>query len=310
MAFYSVVIPVKDEAQSLKILYKELKSILSSLDRPYEIIFIDDGSIDKSVEAMTKLQNTDKQIKIIKLRGNFGKSAALSKGFEETKGKIIIMLDADLQDNPREIPKLLAKLDEGYDLISGWRRKRLDSPTKRISSYLFNRGTALISGVTLHDFNCGLKVLRSEVAKEVYLHGELHRFIPVLAAKKQFKVGEVKIAHRTRRFGESKYGKFGIGRGWKAAVDLLTSIFLSDYATKPAHFFGKIGLPLLLIGFILDLYVTYVKVTTGTTQGKIPLLLAGILLIIMGIQLLSTGLIAEMITHYFMRDKRFHQENT
>ena len=303
MTFFSVVIPVKDEAQSLPILYNELTYVLEKLDKPYEVIFIDDGSIDSSNQTLSKIKRKDTRVKLISFRANFGKSAALAAGFKAAQGKTIIMLDADLQDNPAEIPKLLAVLDKGYDLVSGWRYKREDISTKKISSFFFNKGTEILSGVILHDFNCGLKVLKKEVANELYLYGELHRFIPVLAAKKKFKVGEVKVSHRSREFGESKYGKFGIGRSWKGIMDLFTSIFLSDYASKPAHFFGKLGLPLFGIGFFMDLYVVYIKLTTGTTQSKTPLLLAGILFMVLGLQLLSTGLIAEMITYYFYHRK-------
>lgn len=306
MTFFSVVTPVKDETQSLPILYKELKHVLDTLGKSYEIIFIDDGSTDTSYETLQILKKKDSRIKLISFRASFGKSAALAAGFEKAQGKILIMLDADLQDNPVEIPGLLAELDKGNDLVSGWRHKRIDSFTKKISSFFFNKGTAVLSGVALHDFNCGLKVLKKEVANELYLHGELHRFIPVLAARKKFKVGEVKVSHRIRKFGESKYGKFGIGRSWKGIVDLSTTIFLSDYASKPAHFFGKVGLPLFAIGLFMDIYVVYIKIITGTTQGKTPLLLAGILFMVLGLQLLSTGLIAEMIAYYFYQRKERH----
>lgn len=303
MTFFSVVIPVKDETQSLPILYKELRGVLEDLNKSFEIIFVNDGSVDTSEETLKTLKKRDSHISVISFRASFGKSAALAAGFEKAQGKIIIMLDADLQDNPVEIPRLLAELDRGYDLVSGWRHKRNDSLTKKISSFFFNRGTAFLSGVTLHDFNCGLKVLKKQVASELYLYGELHRFIPVLASKRKFRVTEVQTSHRPRQFGMSKYGKFGIARSWKAIVDLLTSIFLSDYASKPAHFFGKLGLPLFTIGFLMDLYVVYIKMITGTTQGKIPLLLAGVLFMVLGLQLLSTGLIAEMITYYFHQQK-------
>lgn len=298
MISYSVVIPIKDEEQSLRILYKELKDVFNRLDKPYEIIFIDDGSTDNSAQIINNLQKDDENVKLIKLRANFGKSFALDQGFQKAQGEIVIILDADLQDDPNEIPKLIKKLDEGYDFVNGWRKDRKDTLTKRVSSALFNKGTTLLSGVKLHDFNCGLKVFRRDVAQNLHLRGELHRFIPVLAAKNKFKVTEVAVNHRNRRFGISKYGKLGIRRGWKGMLDLLTAIFITDYLAKPAHFFGGIGLILFSIGFIMDAYVSYIRLTTGTTQAKIPLLLAGILFIILGIQLISTGLIAEMITHF------------
>lgn len=292
---FSFVIPVKDEQESLPIFYKELLTIISSLKKSYEIIFIDDGSTDDSYQKMLELQRSNSHIKIIRFRGNFGKSAALSAGFSQAVGKIVVTLDADLQDDPSEIPHMIAKLAEGYDVVCAWRKIRKDSLSKKISSYLFNKGTIFISGVKLHDFNSGLKVYKNEVIKELHLHGELHRFIPILAAKLKFKVTEIPVNHRERKFGKSK---FGVERSWKGIVDLITIIFLTDYANKPAHFFGKIGLFFFIAGLLMDGYVTYVKITTGSTQDKIPLLLAGILFILLGVQLISTGLIAEMISHF------------
>lgn len=304
MISYSVVVPLKDEAQSLSQLHPEVSEVLKRLGKPYEIIYVDDGSSDNSPRVLSHLKKEDPHVRVITFRTNFGKSEALNAGFRAAGGSTIITLDADLQDDPHEIPQLLNKLKEGYDLVIGWRRVRQDRPVKKLSSSFFNLSAALISGVKLHDINCGLKVLTKEVADNIYLYGELHRFLPILAAKRKFRVAEVVVAHRPRRFGVSKYGKLGLGRGWRGMVDLLTSIFVSDYAAKPAHFFGKIGLVLFLIGFVMDAYVTYLKVTTGTTQGKIPLLLAGILFLILGIQLLSTGLIAEMITYYFRSQRK------
>ena len=243
MANISVVIPINNEEESLPSLYGELYTVLKKLNANYEIIFINDGSTDKSQEVLNNLKKQDSNIKIIKFRANFGKSAALSAGFEKATKATIIMLDADLQDDPKEIPKLLNKLNEGYDLVSGWRANRSDTGIKKISSILFNNGTRLISGIQLHDFNCGLKVLSKDVADELYLHGELHRYIPVLAAKKKFRVAEVAVNHRFRKFGKSKYG---FGRSWRSILDLLTTIFISDYSTKPAHFFGMPGLFLVV----------------------------------------------------------------
>ncbi|MDP3940672.1 MAG: glycosyltransferase family 2 protein [bacterium] len=294
----SIIIPVKDEEQSLPVLYKELLSVFGQQEN-VEMIFVDDGSIDDSYDVLKSLQKKDKRITIIKFRGNFGKSAALNAGFAKAKHETIAMMDADLQDDPSEIPKLLQILQDGYDLVSGWRRKRSDSPVKRMSSYFFNRGTVFITGVRLHDFNCGLKVMKKKIAQSLNLHGELHRFIPILAAKMKFKVTEVEVIHRKRRFGTSK---FGLERSWRGMLDLLTIIFISDYATKPAHFFGRVGLLLVLVGGAFDGYVTFLKITTGSTQDKIPLFLAGMLFIVVGVQLLSTGLIAEMVAHYLSRD--------
>lgn len=301
MISLSAIIPVKDEEGSIPQLYEELSSVLKKNTHRYEIIFIDDGSVDKSLKVIEKIKKGDKRVNAISFRGNFGKSAALSAGFEKAKYDTIITLDADLQDDPNEIPKLVKKLSEGYDLVGGWRKNRIDPISKKISSLFFNKGTVIISGVKLHDFNCGLKILKKNVANSLHLHGELHRFIPILAAKMKFKIAEIEVHHRPRQYGMSK---FGFGRSWRGIVDLLTTIFITDFATKPAHFFGKIGLIFFLIGVIMDGYVTFLKITTGSTQDKIPLLLAGILFILLGVQLLSTGLIAEMISHYFAKNDR------
>ena len=294
----SVVVPLHNEAESLPTFHKELVSVLASLRQPYEIIYVNDGSTDDSPTILRALTEKDNRVHVITLRANFGKSEALAAGFRVANGDTMVTLDADLQDDPAEIVKLLRKLSEGFDLVSGWRLHRKDTITKRTSSLLFNWGTSLLTGVHLHDANCGLKAFRREVAEEIPLYGELHRFIPVLAAKKRFRVTEVPVRHRPRLYGVSKYGW---ERSWRGVLDLLTTVFLTDYSTKPAHFFGRIGLVLFLLGFIMDGYVTYIKLTTGTTGGRIPLLLAGILCMVLGVQLFSTGLIAEMITHYFLR---------
>lgn len=304
MTYYSIIIPLKDEDRSLPVLYSELTRVFSKMDRDYEMIFVDDGSTDNSFQTLESLAKTDKKIEIIKLRANFGKSYALDQGFKKAKGEIIITLDADLQDDPNEIPKMIEKLNEGYDLVNGWRKNRRDSIVKKFSSSLFNYGTALIAGVYLHDFNCGLKVFKKTVADELYLRGELHRFIPVLAHKRKFKVTEIAVNHRGRKFGQSKYGKLGLTRSWKGIVDLLTAIFVTDYISKPGHFFGIIGLIFFFVGLVMDSYVAYIRITTGTTQAKIPLLLAGVLFILLGIQLISTGLIAEMISHSLSQKRK------
>ncbi|MBI5449586.1 glycosyltransferase family 2 protein [Candidatus Gottesmanbacteria bacterium] len=292
----SVIIPVYNEEQSLPILHKELISALEKIGYTFEILYVDDGSTDRSQNILRRLTNP--RVHLITFRANFGKSEALAVGFRTVKGRYIITMDADLQDDPTQIKLLLDKLICGYDLVSGWRVKREDTKTKKISSFLFNRGTSLLSGVNLHDANCGLKIFTKEVADQISLYGELHRFIPILAAKKKFRVAELPIHHRKRKFGVSKYGW---ERGWRGIIDLFTTLFVTDYATKPAHFFGKIGLLLFIIGFIMDGYVTALKIFTGTTQGRIPLFLAGILCMVLGVQLLSTGLIAEMMTYYFLR---------
>lgn len=300
----SFVIPVKDEAASLPVLYTELLSVIKNLHQNYEIIFINDGSTDRTKEVLNSLSRKNSHLSTFHFRANFGKSEALAYGFSRSRGDIIIMLDADLQDNPTDIPILLNKLKEGYDLVVGWRKKRKDNLIKKISSLLFNSGTRWLSKVNLHDYNCGLKVLKREVANQLHLHGELHRFIPVLAAKLKYKVTEIPVRHRFRRFGVSK---FGIGRSWRAVIDLLTVLFLTHYEGKPAHFFGLFGFLLAFVGFIFNAYVAYIRITTGTTGNHIPLLLAGILFMMVGFQLISIGLIAEMITNYRKNNPTYEQ---
>ena len=297
----SIVIPVKDEEESLPIFYKQLMLVLQKLRKPYEIIFIDDGSIDRSWQIMQNLKKKDRNITVVKFRANFGKSAALAVGFELATGDVVITLDADLQDDPKEIPAFLKKLADGFDFVIGWRHTRHDTLGKRLSSKLFNAGTSLLANVQLHDFNCGLKAMKKDVAKEITLYGELHRFLPVLAAKRHFSVTELPVKHHSRTYGISKYG---FERSWKGIIDLATTLFLTSFSTKPAHFFSTIGLVLFTLGFGMDFYVTLLKITTGTTQGKIPLLLAGILCMVLGVQLISTGLIAEMIVN--MHRTKYH----
>lgn len=297
----SVVVPVKDEAPSLPLLFSQLRKALHKLRKSYEILFVDDGSTDTSHQVLLQIKKKNAHVRIIRFRTNYGKSRALAAGFVTAKGRVVVTIDADLQDDPGEIPRILALLSRGYDLVTGWRRRRADTLVKQLSSVLFNTLVRFLSGVPLHDVNCGLKAMKREVADELSLHGELHRFVPVLAAKRGFRVTELPVRHHPRRFGVSKYGSFGLDRSWRGILDLLTTIFLTDYSAKPAHFFGRIGLVLFSAGFLMDAYVAYLKITTGSTQAKIPLLLAGILCMTLGAQLLSTGLIAEMITYYFLK---------
>lgn len=305
MIAYSVVVPVYNEQKSLAILHKEITSTLESLGKPFEVIYVDDGSTDKSFKKLSEIKKSDKSVSLIRFRANFGKSAALAAAFRASSGLVIITLDADLQDDPADIPALVNKLAKGYDFVTGWRKKRVDTFLKRLSSKLFNIGTSVISRVSLHDFNCGLRVMRRQVADEIALYGELHRFFPILAAKAKFRITEIPVHNRPRRFGMSKYG---LERSWRGVVDLLTTMFLTGYASKPAHFFGKIGLIFFVAGFLMDAYVAYLRISTGSTQEKIPMLLAGILSMVLGVQLLSTGLIAEMIIHY--NSKRNIRETT
>lgn len=290
----SIIIPAKDEEKSLPILYQEILTSVKPLKKSFEIIFVNDGSKDKTPTILQKLAKKDKQVKLIQFRGNFGKSAALSAGFQKAQGEYIITLDADLQDDPAEIPKFLTKINEGYDLVCGWKKKRHDPPSKVIPSRLWNFLTSTLSGVKLHDFNCGFKAYKREVVKSLKIYGELYRLIPILAAEKKFKITEIPVCHRARKYGRSK---FGWNRFLKGFLDMITVVFLTKFVKRPAHFFGGLGVILLSIGFIIGFHITYLKIHFGNIQGRQPLLLAGILLMVIGVQLLSTGLLAEMITY-------------
>jgi glycosyltransferase involved in cell wall biosynthesis len=258
-----------------------------------ELIFVDDGSTDGSFDVLKGLRGKDERVKIVQLRTNQGKATALSVGFREAHGEIIVTLDADLQDDPQEIPKLLAKLEEGYDLVSGWKVTRHDPMTRRLLSTIFNRVTAFMTGLAIHDFNCGFKAYRRAVVTELRLHGELHRFIPALASWRGFRVAEIEVEHHPRRYGYSKYGLERIPRG---LFDLLTVIMLTRYTTRPLHLFGLLGLLLGLIGFGIIAYLSVGWFFSQWIGGR-PLLLISAVLVIAGIQLVSFGLVAEMIVY-------------
>lgn len=295
----SFIIPVKDEEDCVYILYKEIVEAAESLQKSFEIIFIDDGSTDKTFEHIFSLREKDKRVKIIKLRGNFGKSMALQIGFDNAEGNVIFTLDGDLQDNPADIPFFLQKLDQNFDLVSGWKKKRHDPLfSKVIPSRIINYLTRILTDVSIHDINCGFKAYKKEVVENLNLYGELYRFIPVLAAKQNFKIAEVIVSHRERKYGKTK---FGWGRGIKGLLDLLTIVFLTGYLRRPGHFFGTLGLISFLVGFVIGLYILYLRITTGSIQFRHPLLFLGMLMMIIGVQLVSTGLLAEMIN--FSRGK-------
>lgn len=287
----SFIIPAKNEEESLNPLYEQIIDAIKGITTKYEIIFIDDGSQDKTLQVMKELHEKDPRVKVISFRGNLGKSTALQAGFDHAVGDITFTMDADLQDNPKEIPNFLKKIDEGYDLVSGWKRKRFDPWHKVLPSRILNYVTRKLTGVHLHDINCGFKAYKSDVVKGLNLYGELYRFIPVFAAKQSFKVTEIEVEHRKRSYGESK---FGIERNIKGLLDLITIVFLTGYLKRPAHFFGGLGLISLFIGVLIGLYITYLRLATGSIQYRHPLLFLGILLIIVGVQLISTGLLAEL----------------
>ncbi|MDI3340879.1 MAG: glycosyltransferase family 2 protein [Sphaerobacter sp.] len=289
----SVVVPLLDEAESLEPLYRELTATLDALDLPYEIIFVDDGSTDGSSRVLRALHAADPRVQVIQFRRNFGKSAALAAGFAAASGDAVITLDADLQDVPAEIPRLLAALDDGADLVSGWKYPRYDPLSKRLPSAIFNHVVRWMTGVPLHDFNCGLKAYRAEVLDEIQLYGELHRYVPVLAHFRGFRVRELQVRHRPRRFGRSK---FGFARFFRGFFDLLTVLFLTQYRRRPLHFFGWFGLITLLIGFLINAYLATLWFL-GNPIGHRPLLTLGVLLMIIGAQFVVFGLLAEMIAH-------------
>lgn len=290
----SFIIPAKDEQDSVKLLYREIRATVERLGKTFEIIFIDDGSIDNTFDILKKIHSKDKRVRVIRLRGNFGKSIALQLGFEYARGDIIFTMDADLQDNPKEIPAFLAKIEKGYDLVSGWKKRRYDPLSKTVPSKIGNLLARILTGLKIHDLNCGYKAYRREVVQNLNLYGELYKYIPVLAAKQNFRVDELIIQHNARKFGSSK---FGWERNLKGLLDLLTVVFLTGYLRRPGHFFGTLGFIFFFFGFLIGLYIVYLRFTTGSIQFRHPFLFLGMLLMIIGIQLISTGLLAEMIIY-------------
>lgn len=288
----SIVIPAYNEAENLPVLRDEIVEAMKKATNNYEIIIIDDGSNDNTQKVIKNLFNNDRRRLVgIQFRTNFGKASALKAGFSQAQGKIIITMDADLQDDPKEIPNFIAKINEGYDLVSGWKQNRKDSFIKNASSMFFNFVTSLLSKIKLHDFNCGFKAYKKEVAKGLDLYGQLHRYIPVIARNQGYKIVEIPIHHRKRKFGKSKYGPVRFLNGF---LDLLTVMMLTKYFKRPAHFFGGFGAIALSLGSIIGLYITYLRFAYGSIQSRLPLFIAGILLIMVGIQLISLGLIGEM----------------
>jgi len=287
----SFVIPAKNEAENLVLLYQEILAVLKKTKNEFEIIFVDDGSSDETWKVITKLRQEDTQVAGIRHRGNFGKAIALANGFAKASGDIVFTLDADLQDNPKEIPNFLSEFDEGYDLVIGWKRRRHDSWDKVVSSRLFNWFVSLTTGTKFHDINCGFKAYKKEVIMNINF-GELFRLIPILAAKQNYKIKEIPVDHRPRKFGKSK---FGFERSIQGGLDLITVIFLTRFARRPAQFFGSLGLLCGFVGSLIGAYITYLRITTGGINYHLPLLFLGVLLIIVGVQFISTGLLAEMI---------------
>jgi glycosyltransferase involved in cell wall biosynthesis len=286
----TVLVPAYNEVGSLRELHRAIVESVEPLGLSFEIVFVDDGSTYGSDEVLAELHRRDERVKVITFRRNFGKSAALAVGFAQATGKVIVTMDADLQDDPREIPNLLKKLDEGYDLVSGWKVKRQDPITKTLPSKLFNLVTAKLTGIKLHDFNCGLKAYRREAAKSINVYGELHRFLPVLAHWAGFTVTEIPVVHHRRKYGKTKFGPARFINGF---LDLLAVMFLTS-DKSPLHFLGRVAIVLLALGFGINAYFGTIWLMGHGLRVR-PLLLFGVVLIILAIQFISIGLLGEMI---------------
>ena len=303
----SIVIPIHNEEPSILRLYDRLASVLEGLQKPFEIIFVDDASTDRSFELLANLVETDSRLKVIRLRRNFGQTAALSAGFDEAQGSVIVSLDGDLQHDPEDIPALLAKIDEGYDIASGWRKNRIDNPlTRKIPSRIANWLMAKASGLDLRDFGTTFKAYRSEVLKDVNLYGELHRFIPALASFYGARVAEVPIRNIPRAAGQSHYG---LGRTFNVLFDIMTIKFLLRYFTRPMHFFGRIGLLAFVSGLvILATLVIHKFWGHSMVEDHGPMMVFGALLIITGVMMFSTGLLGEILmrTYFESQGRRIY----
>jgi glycosyltransferase involved in cell wall biosynthesis len=300
--YLSVVIPVYNEAESLKPLSEKLNSVLVKLQRSFEVIFIDDGSTDKSLEILEEISARHSNFKVISFKRNFGQTAAIAAGIDAAAGQVIVPLDADLENDPQDIPKLLEKLNQGYDIVSGWRKSRWSKNlfTRRLTSRIANWLISKVSGVKLHDYGCTLKAYQQQIIKGVQLYGEMHRFIPALAAWQEAKVTEIEVNYQPRQYGQSKYG---LERVIKVLLDLIVLKFLNDYSLKPIYFFGKIGFVSFGLGILTFLWATYYKVTGQKDYIQTPLPVIMVLFVVIGIVLILIGLLAEMMM-------RIHHEST
>ncbi len=295
----SVILPAYNEADSLPDLLRSLSQVLTRhYAESYDIWLVDDGSTDRTEDLIPELRDQFPNLHYIQFRRNYGKAAALMEGFRNAEGRYIVTLDADLQDDPAEIPGLITVLEEGYDLVSGWKQNRQDPIRKIIPSKFFNLVTRLTTGIRIHDFNCGLKAYRKRVARNLTLHGELHRYIPVLAHFMGFRITEKAVTHHARKYGRTKYG---ISRFFAGFFDFITVLFLSKYTKRPMHFFGMGGLILTLLGLVINAYLAIYWFMGGHLSNR-PLLFFGVLLVIVGVQLFSIGLLGEMLA-YSDRDR-------
>jgi len=299
----SFVIPLLNEEGSLPMLHQAVTQSAAAVSSDYEILFVDDGSSDRSPAVLEELFLQDRQhVRVIQFRRNFGKTAALSAGFARARGELVVTLDADLQDDPGELPKLMAKLDEGYDMVGAWRARRRDPISKTLPSKLANWTVSTLTGIRLHDLNCGFKLYRREVIQDLKLYGELHRYIPVLAHWQGYRVAEVPVVHHQRRFGRSKYGVRRLGRGY---IDFLSVLFLTTYLKRPMHLFGMAGSILAIIGAIIMLYLAGLWFS-GAGIGYRPLLFFGTTALVVGVQLISVGLLGEMLRNItFQREEEY-----
>ncbi|MFQ5464787.1 MAG: glycosyltransferase family 2 protein [Thermodesulfobacteriota bacterium] len=292
----SVVIPVYDEQESLPHLYESLKEVLDGTGRRYEIVFVDDGSRDGSMGVLEGIQGADEHVVVVSFRRNFGQTAAMAAGFEYAEGDVIITMDADMQNDPKDIPLLLERIED-CDVVSGWRKNRQDKfLSRKLPSRLANWLISRVTGVYLHDYGCTLKAYRKEVIKNVKLYGEMHRFIPAMASWVGAEISEVETTHHPRRFGRSKYG---ISRTVRVLLDLITVRFLQSFSTRPIHAFGPLGLALGFAGFLISLYLSFDKLVLGHNIGGRPLLMLGVLLLILGVQLVIMGLLGEMLARVY-----------
>jgi glycosyltransferase involved in cell wall biosynthesis len=288
----SIVIPIRNEAASLVELHREFTDTLTAWGREYEIIVVDDGSTDESFETLARLQAVDAHLRVIRFRRNFGQTAAFSAGFDHARGRLIVTADGDLQNDPRDIPAMVERLEQGFDIVCGWRKSRKDALiSRRLPSTIANRMISAATGVRLHDYGCSLKVFRAEVVKSLKLYGEMHRFLPAIASEQGVAIDEVVVNHRPRRHGRSKYG---IGRTIRVILDLVTVKFLLSYSTRPLQIFGLIGVTMGLVGGVISGWLAYQRLIEAESLSNRPLLLLGILLISTGFQLVTLGLLAEI----------------
>ena len=298
----SVVVPLYNEEDNVQLLYEEIKGVLDTMAEQAEIVFVDDGSRDRTLAKLEAIQAGDDHVRVVSLRRNFGQTAAMTAGFDHARGGIIITMDGDLQNDPHDIPQLVAKLNEGYDVVTGWRHDRQDAfLSRRLPSQLANRLISWVTGVGLHDYGCTLKAFRREVIDNINLYGEMHRFIPAIASGMGISFTEVKVNHRARRFGTSKYG---ISRTIRVVLDLITVKFMLSYATRPLHVFGTVGVVSSLLGVTIGLILTVQRQLFGIGLANRPLLLLAVLLIFMGIQFITIGLLAELVVRTYHESQK------